>query len=331
MKHTFNNTIGIGTLSLLLCCFTRCKDPVEAPADSNVLLSPEDPSAAFEQVDDTTFRATAGQVANFHFEGNADFITLRYNCFNEADAALTFDQKVTMFPNQENVKLYLSTSPLQLQKNNAKADSARIRNHEWIDLSDKVTWAKEKDETTSTSIDMKEYRGQSIILAFCYNTLATGNKQPMFTLSNLQMTYRTVKDQQVFKTVAASTMGFQPFDMLLMDDSVSYHSTNPDEKKIGCWDCSFQNEDKTALIMRQGMMGSKTLNEDWVFTNPIYISRGKDDAVKNVVIKNYYLTAEDYAFSLEETGEYTLTFLATNANYKQNVRTTKTFKFIVHE
>ena len=331
MKHTFNNTIGIGILSLLLCCFTGCKDALEAPVDFTVLLSPEDPSAAFEQVDDTTFRATAGQVANFHFEGNADFITLRYNCFNEADAALTFDQKVTMFPNQENVKLYLSTSPLQLQKNNAKADSALIRNHEWIDLSDKVTWAKEKDETTSTSIDMKEYRGQSIILAFCYNTLATGNKQPMFTLSNLQMTYRTVKDQQVFKTVAASTMGFQPFDMLLMDDSVSYHSTNPDEKKIGCWDCSFQNEDKTALIMRQGMMGSKTLNEDWVFTNPIYISRGKDDAVKNVVIKNYYLTAEDYAFSLEETGEYTLTFSATNANYKQNVRTTKTFKFIVHE
>ena len=331
MKHTFNNTIGIGILSLLLCCFTGCNDALEAPVDFTVLLSPEDPSAAFEQVDDTTFRATAGQVANFHFEGNADFITLRYNCFNEADAALTFDQKVTMFPNQENVKLYLATSPLQLQKNNAKADSALIRNHEWIDLSDKVTWAKEKDETTSTSIDMKEYRGQSLILAFCYNTLATGNKQPMFTLSNLQMTYRTVKDQQVFKTVAASTMGFPPFDMLLMDDSVSYHSTNPDEKKIGCWDCSFQNEDKTALIMRQGMMGSKTLNEDWVFTNPIYISRGKDDAVKNVVIKNYYLTAEDYAFSLEETGEYTLTFLATNANYKQNVRTTKTFKFIVHE
>ena len=331
MKHTFNNTIGIGILSLLLCCFTGCNDALEAPVDFTVLLSPEDPSAAFEQVDDTTFRATAGQVANFHFEGNADFITLRYNCFNEADAALTFDQKVTMFPNQENVKLYLSTSPLQLQKNNAKADSALIRNHEWIDLSDKVTWAKEKDETTSTSIDMKEYRGQSIILAFCYNTLATGNKQPMFTLSNLQMTYRTVKDQQVFKTVAASTMGFQPFDMLLMDDSVSYHSTNPDEKKIGCWDCSFQNEDKTALIMRQGMMGSKSLNEDWIFTNPIYISRGKDDAVKNVVIKNYYLNAEDYAFSLAETGEYTITFLATNANYKQNLRTTKTFKFIVHE
>ena len=331
MKRTIKNTIGLGMLSLLLCCFAGCKDALDAPVEFAVVLSPADPSAAFEQVDDTTFRATAGQVANFHFEGNADFITLRYNCFNEADAALTFDQKVTMFPNQENVKLYLSTSPLQLQKNNAKADSALIRNHEWIDLSDKVTWAKEKDETTSTSIDMKEYRGQSIILAFCYNTLATGNKQPMFTLSNLQMTYRTVKDQQVFKTVAASTMGFQPFDMLLMDDSVSYHSTNPDEKKIGCWDCSFQNEDKTALIMRQGMMGSKTLNEDWVFTNPIYISRGKDDAVKNVVIKNYYLTAEDYAFSLEETGEYTLTFLATNANYKQNVRTTKTFKFIVHE
>lgn len=331
MKRTIKNTIGLGMLSLLLCCFAGCKDALDAPVEFTVVLSPTDPSVTFEQVDDTTFRAQVGQVANFHFEGNADFITLKYNCFNEADATLSFDQKVTMFPNQENVKLYLSTSPLQLQKNNAKADSALIRDHEWIDLSDKVTWAKEKDETTSTSIDMKEYRGQSIILAFCYNTLETGTKQPMFTISNLQMNYRTVKDQKVFKTVTASTMGFQPFDMLVMDDSVSYHSTDPDEKKIGCWDCSFKNEDKTALIMRQGMMGSKTLNWDWVFTNPIYISRGKDDEVKKVVIKNYYLAAEDYQFTLEETGEYTITFLATNANYKQNVRTTKTFKFIVHE
>lgn len=331
MKRTIKNTIGLGMLSLLLCCFAGCKDALDAPVEFTVVLSPTDPSVTFEQVDDTTFRAQVGQVANFHFEGNADFITLKYNCFNEADATLSFDQKVTMFPNQENVKLYLSTSPLQLQKNNAKADSALIRDHEWIDLSNKVTWAKEKDETTSTSIDMKEYRGQSIILAFCYNTLETGTKQPMFTISNLQMNYRTVKDQKVFKTVTASTMGFQPFDMLVMDDSISYHSTDPDEKKIGCWDCSFKNEDKTALIMRQGMMGSKTLNWDWVFTNPIYISRGKDDEVKKVVIKNYYLAAEDYQFTLEETGEYTITFLATNANYKQNVRTTKTFKFIVHE
>ncbi len=331
MKRTIKNTIGLGMLSLLLCCFAGCKDALDAPVDFTVLLSPEDPSAAFEQVDDTTFRATAGQVANFHFEGNADFITLKYNCFNEADATLTFDQEVSFYPNQDNLHLYISRAPLQLQKNNAKADSALIRDHEWIKV-DTLTWAKAKNEKASSTIDMKDFRGESVILAFHYDTRNQEKvgSQPMFTISNLQMTYRTVKDQKVFKTVAASTMGFQPFDMLLMDDSVSYHSTNPDEKKIGCWDCSFQNEDKTALIMWQKMKITE-YNEDWVFTNPIYISRGKDDEVKKVVIKNYYLTAEDYAFSLEETGEYTLTFLATNANYKQNVRTTKTFKFIVHE
>ena len=331
MKRSIKNTIGLSALSVLLCCFAGCQDALEAPLEFAVAVSSDDAAPAFEQVDDTTFRAAVGQVATFSFEGNADFITLKYNCFNEADATLSFDQKVTMFPNRDNVKLFISRKPLQLQKNNAKADSAAIRDHGWTDISDRVTWAEEKDAATSTSIDMKEYRGESVVLAFCYNTLETGMQQPMFTVSNLQMTYRTVKDEKVFKTVAASTMGFQPFDMLLLDDSVSYHSTDPDEKKIGCWDCSFKNEDKTAVIMRQGMMGSKTLNEDWLFTNPIYISRGKDDAIKTAVIKNYYLSAEDYRFTFAETGEYTLTFLATNANYKQNVRTAKTFKFIVHE
>lgn len=331
MKHTFNNTIGIGILSLLLCCFTGCKDALEAPVDFTVLLSPEDPSAAFEQVDDTTFRTQVGQVANFHFEGNSDFITLKYNCFNEADATLTFDQEVSFYPNQDNIRLCISREPLQLQKNNAKADSVLIREHKWIEV-DTITWAKAKNEKVSTTIDMKEYRGESVILAFHYDTRKQEKvgAQPMFTISNLQMTYRTVKDDKVFKTVAASTMGFQPFDMLVMDDSVSYLSTNPDEKMAGRWDCSFQNEDKTALIMWQKMKITE-YNEDWVFTNPIYISRGKDDEVKKVVIKNYYLAAEDYQFTFEETGEYTITFLATNANYKQNVHTTKTFKFIVHE
>lgn len=332
MKRSIKNTIGLSLLSVLLCCFAGCKDALEAPLEFAVALSPDDVSATFEQVDDTTFRVAVGQVATFSFEGNADFITLKYNCFNEADATLSFDQKVTMFPNKDNVRLFISRTPLQLLKNNAKADSATIRDHDWTDISNLVTWAEEKDATSSTSINMTEYRGESVILAFCYNTLETGMQQPQFTLSNLQVTYRTVKDQKVFKTVTASTMGFQPFDMLLLDDSVAYHSTDPDEKKIGCWDCSFKNdEDRTAIIMRQGMMGSKTLNEDWLFTNPIYISRGKDDAIRTAVIKNYYLSAEDYRFTFEETGEYTLTFLATNANYKQNVRTTKTFKFIVHE
>ena len=207
-----------------------------------------------------------------------------------------------------------------------------IRDHDWIEV-DTITWAKAKNEKASTSIDMKDYRGESVILAFQYDTRKQEKviSQPMFTISNLQMTYRTLKDQKVFKTVAASTMGFQPFDMLVMDDSLSYLSTNPDEMEPGRWDCSFQYaEDKTALILWQKPT-SKVFNEDWVFTNPIYISRGKDDEVKKVVIKNYYLATEDYQFTLEETGEYTITFLATNANYKQNVRTTKTFKFIVHE
>lgn len=345
MKRTIKNTLGtwasrprlfgtnkwgIAMLSLLLC-FAGCKDTLEAPVEFAVVLSPADPSAAFEQVDDTTFRATVGQVANFHFEGNADFITLKYNCFNEADATLTFDQEVSFYPNQDNLHLYISRAPLQLQKNNAKADSALIRDHEWIKV-DTLTWAKAKNEKASSTIDMKDYRGESVILAFHYDTRNQEKvgSQPMFTISNLQMTYRTVKDQKVFKTVAASTMGFQPFDMLVMDDSISYLSTNPDEKMAGRWDCSFQNEDKTALIMWQKMKITE-YNEDWVFTSPIYISRGKDDEVKKVVIKNYYLAAEDYQFTLEETGEYTITFLATNANYKQNVRTTKTFKFIVHE
>lgn len=326
MKKSILKLSNLALLVAVLCLNNACKDPLDAPLQFAVTIA----DASLEQVNDTTYRAPLGSSVQFLFEGNPDFISLQYNNFNEADATLSFGQLVNMQPNQNNMKLYLSHEKVRLSKKDLKADSTLIQDHDWTDISSLVQWPVQKGDSTSTTIDMKAYRGDSIILAFCYDTRTTGTKQPMFTISNLAFTYRTIKDNKVFKTLPASTIGWQPFDMLQPDDSLAYASTNPDEKAMGVWDVSFKNEDKTAFLIRQGVVG-KEVNEDWLISNPVYIPRGKDDAVQKVAIKNYYLAVEDYLFSFSEVGEYTLTFIATNANYKQTERATRTFKFIVYE
>ena len=327
MKKNIRNIFSLGLLAAVLFTGNACKDVLERPVQFEVTVAASE-EGKLEQVDAHTYRIPLGSELQFFFGGEPDFISLQYNNFNEADAALSFDQLVSMNDNQDNMQLYVSKQKLTLTKTDIHADSLRIRNHAWTDISDLVSWPSKKNETTSTTIDMNDYRGDSVVFAFCYH--ASGNKQPMFSVSNFAFTYRTIKDGKVFKTLPASSMVWQPFDMEQQDDSLAYVSTNPDEKAMGVWDVSFKNEDKTAFMIRQGVV-SKMPNEDWLISAPVYIPRGKDDAIKTVAIKNYYLAITDYQFTFTEAGEYTLTFIATNANYKYEERTTQTFKFIVYE
>ncbi|MGM9825502.1 MAG: DUF5017 domain-containing protein [Paludibacteraceae bacterium] len=318
-------------LAVALLLLTSCKDELLAPLDFNVMVNNELSDKNLQAIEEG-YKIPVGGSVNFLFEGNPDFISLQYSNFNAASATLSFDQLLSWNANNSNLRLYIAQDFPGLVKDNAKEDSVRIREYNWIDISHLVNFPQQKNDTTHTEIDMSAYRGDSIVFAFCYNTLNTGNKQPMFTISNMTLTSRTTKDNMVFNTIPASSMVMQPFDMLeVSNDSLAYLGTDNVEKKLGVWDVSFSDDqDRTAFCIRQVLINNNP-NEDWLITRKLYIPRGKDDAVKTEAIKNYYLSVEDYTFTFPEEGEYTLVFTATNANYKQNERTTQTFKFIVYE
>ncbi len=306
------------TILLLAVVLTACQDALKQPLKFSVSVAPND---SVQQVSDTSYTAPVGTSVKFLFSGEPDFISLTYNIFNETRPTLSFDHTFSWNKNNNNLQLLISPDFNGLSKSDAHADSALLRNHAWIDLTDSVVWAEGLNEVSHNEIDLTPYRGKKLTLAFRYH--APAGLQPMFTLSGLQIQSRLVKTGAISSTTEMSAMGWQAFDMLsLTPDSAAYHTGNG----FAEWDLS----DLTSIKYRQNK-AQRAENEDWLLTRAVYIPLGKDDASVSAAIKNIYLNVEEYDFTFSESGEYILVFYASNANFEQRLQTTRTIKFVIYE
>ena len=243
--------------------------------------------------------------------------------FNETDATLNFDSKVSWNDNADNLSLFISTTFAGLQGDDAQADGLLVSSHEWTDISDRCTWPSVRNDEQHTAVDLSAYRGQDVVLAFRYKTSDNSGFQPMFTISDLRVNNRVIKTGLQTDSVVASNMGLRALDMLQLDsDSAAYANSTAQ----GTWDTSNPN----SIVIRQSTKG-RDLNEDWLISRPIRIITGKVSELDSHPIKNFYLDIDSYDYEFTETGTYTLTFRAANANYKHQSTTEKTFTFIISE
>ncbi len=294
-----------------------CQDALKQPLKFSVAVAAND---SVKQTTDTSFTAPVGTSVKFLFSGEPDFISLTYTVFNETRPTLQFDHTFSWNQNNDNIQLLISPVFNGLSRSDAHADSVALRTHNWVDLTDQITWAEELNKAVYNEIDLTPYRGQKLTLAFRYH--APAGTQPMFTLSGLQIQSRLVKTGAVSATTDMSAMGWQTFDMLrLTPDSAAYHTGSTFEE----WDIA-----DSEIKYRQNKV-ARDENEDWLLSRAVYIPLGKDDASQSVAIKNVYLNVEEYDFTFSEAGEYTLVFYAANANYVQQRQTTRTIKFVVYE
>lgn len=305
-------------LLLVATMAVACRDALKQPLKFSVSVAAND---SVKQTTDTSFTAPVGTSVKFLFSGEPDFISLTYNIFNETRPSLQFNHTFSWNKNNDNIQLLISPDFNGLSRSDAHADSVALRTHNWTDLTDQVTWAEELNQAAYNEIDLTPYRGQKLTLAFRYH--ADAGKQPMFTLTDLQIQSRLVKTGAISSTTDMSSMGWMAFDMFsLTPDSAAYHTGSNAEE----WDLS----DLTAIKYRQNM-AQKAANEDWLLTRAIYVPLGQDDSSVSVAIKNIYLNVSEYDFTFSETGEYTLVFYAANANYVQQKTTTRTYKFVIYE
>ncbi len=304
-------------LLLVATMAVACQDALKQPLDFFVSVAAND---SIKQTTDTSFTAPVGTSVKFLFSGEPDFISLTYTVFNETRPTLQFDHTFSWNQNNDNIQLLISPVFNGLSRSDAHADSVALRTHNWVDLTDQITWAEELNKAVYNEIDLTPYRGQKLTLAFRYH--APAGTQPMFTLSGLQIQSRLVKTGAVSATTDMSAMGWQTFDMLrLTPDSAAYHTGSTFEE----WDIA-----DSEIKYRQNKV-ARDENEDWLLSRAVYIPLGKDDASQSVAIKNVYLNVEEYDFTFSEAGEYTLVFYAANANYVQQRQTTRTIKFVVYE
>ncbi len=304
-------------LVLVATMAVACQDALKQPLKFSVAVAAND---SVKQTTDTSFTAPVGTSVKFLFSGEPDFISLTYTVFNETRPTLQFDHTFSWNQNNDNIQLLISPVFNGLSRSDAHADSVALRTHNWVDLTDQITWAEELNKAVYNEIDLTPYRGQKLTLAFRYH--APAGTQPMFTLSGLQIQSRLVKTGAVSATTDMSAMGWQTFDMLrLTPDSAAYHTGSTFEE----WDIA-----DSEIKYRQNKV-ARDENEDWLLSRAVYIPLGKDDASQSVAIKNVYLNVEEYDFTFSEAGEYTLVFYAANANYVQQRQTTRTIKFVVYE
>lgn len=307
---------------LIAAGVTACTDPLKSPVKFKAEVMTNDTVTVDAE---GVFHAPVGTSVQFIFDSNADFISLNYSVFNETNAILTWSNKVTWAGNDDNLHLYLSES-WPGWSGDPDADSVMVRQHPWIDLGATATWPKKQNETCLDTIDLTPWRGKQVVLAWQYVTRENSTIQPMFTISNLQITNTVIKNGEQASATIAQNMGWIPFDMMLKD-STTYESSN----KNGRWDVSFSDtNDKTAIKIRQTSKNGE-LNEDWLTSRMLTIPLGKEVNHPGIAIKNIYLDVPNYTFTFEEFGEFTLTFHATNANYQQESSTKQTFKFVIYE
>ncbi len=312
-------TLKIYWILLISIAFSACENPLDTPVKFEVEVSLSDNIT----IDgDGIIKAPVGTSITFNFLGEPDFISFSYDLFNETTSTLSFSSLLSWNNDKDNtLQLFVSKSFPGLTKIDAKADSVTIHNHEWINISDRCSFPTERNASETSSISFDEFKGDSVVLAFKYNTINNNGFQPMWTINDLKIDNIVVKTGENALSVPAATMGFTPFDMLNMipDESAYISNTNG-----GTWDISTP----ASLKIRQTASG-RSLNEDWLISRPIHIIRGKIEQGSSIAVKNTTDWVSSFTHKFEENGEYTVTFKAANYNYKSNSKTERSFKILI--
>lgn len=305
---------------LAVLCLSSCKDILNQPLHFEVKLTNEDIAMV-----DSVYQVPKGSKLDFLFEGNPDFISTGYYIFNETNVELSFITSIGWADNNHNVEVYLSDEPLRLSLSDVRADSLAIANHPWKDITSLCAIPSGKNQSDTTRLDMSAYKDQTVTLAFHYKTESNKAYQPMVTLSQLTLLSWIEKTQEEVSKYTAKSMNLVPFDNYV-NDSTTYLSS----QEGGKWDISMSDsQDPTAIKLRQSFP-NKPLNDDWLITAPLQIPRGKIYNQPATNIKTIHTTVNTYTQFFDEEGEWTIFFVATNANIKFNERVTKTFRLNVY-
>lgn len=289
-------------LALVAVLFAACSDPLKEPVSFDVEIE----NAQSYQFVDTAYVIPAGTELTFNFDGEPDFISFTYDRFLPTNASLEFTVQAAWGTHIENTLAVLVSDSFEgLVLDDFTKDSQNIKAAEWKDLSAEADLPVAANQSKDVKINLNDYRGKDMVLAFRYKTSFAEDWQPSWTISDLEMVNSRITDNSFVSNILAATMGFAPFDMLNSDDAYN------NEYLSGVWDAT----NPVSMRMRQTARNNE-LNEDWLVTKPINVSAGLIEKSVSQGVKNTTLRVESYTYKFDNVGEYVLTFKASNHNYR---------------
>ncbi|MDR1809478.1 MAG: DUF5017 domain-containing protein [Prevotella sp.] len=306
-------------LALTALALTACDDALTEPVNFEVGIAKAD---NVQIASDGTITAPVGTKLTFNFSGEPDFISFSYDLFNATSSKLSFNSLLSWNDDSDSsLQLFVSESFAGLVRDDAKTDSIAINTHDWKNLSSECVFPVLKNESKASAVQLDEYKGKTITLAFRYKTLSNSGFQPMWTISDLQIDNTVIKTGESAIKIAASAMGFAPFDMFKVSAGEAYNTATIGS---GIWDTS----NPASLRIRQTSAG-RELNEDWLISRPISLPNGKLETGESVAVKNTTDNVTSYSHVFDEDGEYTVRFKAVNYNYKAHSEVERSFRIVI--
>ncbi len=273
-------------------------------------------------------RATynVGDTIRFKLNGYADYIsfysgekvatypTLLGYRYQFKDRALAEGTAYLQFQSlQQNPGQLNSFSVLASSDYNGIYDSLNIYKATWVDITSKVILSDGTLTTATPSgrIDISEFGNKPFFLAFKYKATA-GSQQPKWTINNLSV--------QFYATGTDTTVATK--------DTFTVATLNPAFRAVNIVNTAQAWSSSTSQLQITGGTATALANEDWAISRDYYLNRVPTD--KSMPFKTYTdVMMNEFAYRYTKAGVYNVTFVASNANWKNASSITKSFDIIV--
>lgn len=324
------NNIFLLLTAFTLFAFASCNDELDQDVSLDVTATAEN-----AVMDGNTLVVEKGRMVTFNISGNPDFITF-YSGENGheyakrnltetpieeiKDAKLVFRAYTEWGSPENTLKVYLSTTfPGLYGKGNRDKDAETLENMDyWTDISSLCNLPIKSKEGSDVEISLKDYMGERLTIAFLYDPNQNTATQPTWEMQNIRIESETVDG--AISTLPASSLGFSSFDMYAEADK-AYES----KFGTGTWGL----KDNITLRISSSSAGLP-INKDWSISQTLVVNgRQPDTGVGIKTISNNPVT--NYTHTYEEVGEYTVTFIAQNANFENTSEVKKELKIKVIE
>lgn len=328
-----------------ILAFASCNDELEKKVSMDVMASAEN-----AEMDGNTLVVQKGRMVTFNISGNPDFITFfsgenghEYEKRNLTETPIeeigesrlefhTKTQYGSTATVENSFRVYLSTTFEGLYKNDKVKDSTivvnALDNGTWIDITDQCNIPQTAGKTSSpVSISMSEYLGKRFAIAFKYEPGSNASAQPRWEVHNLKIVNTSKETGEIIGTVGASNFGFTPLNMYATNNADAYKTvTNNTE---GVWNLNNLNGNSPYMFVHS-TGGGKDLRKVWLVSSAVVINGRQPDAGIGIkTISNNPVT--NYSYTYEKAGEYTVTFIAKNANFENTSEVIKELKIKVIE
>lgn len=332
-------------IAFLLTGITACEKEMKVDTTLNVdVASGQDVS-----FDGKTVTVKKGTPVTFNFDGDPDYLTFfsgeLFKEYKHKDRTamqledldiceLSFGvTAVSGKLENADITVHVSDKFPGLAKNNFEADRLLLDQEfkEWEVLLEKGSgeypekvWGNETDATKPENVkwvtkDLKSYLGKNITFAISYKGMFNTAAQPKFLFLKMQM--KKVFNNGLGSTLTANGFGFTPVNMLckegLTDQAAASYKPVSTDKEYGYVTNNIAGLWKLADWTNFSIHSSGTnavLKYSWLVSNPIAIDAACQPD-KGMAIKNITQSLPAYTHTYAQTGTYTATFVANNANY----------------